>query len=377
MTERRNYMLQGIKVIDFTQYIPGPFATLRLAELGAEVVKIEAPEGELARNTDTQQGREGLVFLAHNRQKKSVVLDLKKQEDVERAKQIINEADVLIESFRPGVMNRLGLGYEQVKKLNPKLVYCSITGYGNNGPLSHMGSHDLNYLSLSGVLSQWKSENGKPVHPTHTIADYIGGLTASERILAALIYRTNSAEGSYHCISITDAMTSLMGTHLLYEQMTGQRNGIPVLDGSTVSYSLYETKDHRYISLGCIEEKFWKNFCFAVEREDWLEGHYSKKVEQNPIYQEMKALFKSKTLKEWSDFGQQVDCCLAPVLEVNEIIHHPYFKHNRQIFDAEWGDIQVRMHGDIHGPTDTPPPKKGEHTEMELKSLGMVDKLDG
>lgn len=202
-------MLDGIRIVDFTNYIPGPFATLRLAELGAEVIKIEAPEGDPARNTGN-----GYVFKAHNRGKKSLVINLKQPEGKMLTLDLLARADVVVESFRPGVMEKLGLGYKAVKKINRGIVYCSVTGYGKNGEMSKLGSHDLNYMSLSGALAQMKDSTGRPVHPSHTFSDYIGGMAASERILAALVARGKTGEGSYHCISLADSMASLMAYHV-------------------------------------------------------------------------------------------------------------------------------------------------------------------
>jgi alpha-methylacyl-CoA racemase len=364
-------MLEGIRIVDFSYYIPGPYASLRLAELGAEVIKVEPLTGDLARGINVGEGEFGIVFKAHNRQKKSVAFDLKNEDDKKNAIEIIKEADVIIEGFRPGVMNRLGLGYEEIKKVHPGIIYCSITGYGETGPLSQMGSHDINYLSLSGVLAQLKDEHGKPIHPTHTLADYFGGLAASERILAALLAKWKTGEGSYHCISVTDAMASTMANHVLYDQVNGNKHGVPVLSGSIVSYGLYETKDDRYVSLAALEEKFWQNFCVAVGREDWLLYHHSRAEDTNETFKEMKTLFKSKTMSEWGLFGLSVDCCLTPVLEVNEVREHPYFVHTKQINEPYWGERQVRMHPDLSNEEGTKPPSLGEHTNSIISSSVM------
>ena len=351
-------MLDGIKIIDFTNYIPGPFATLRLAELGAEVVKIEAPEGDPARNTGN-----GYVFNAHNRGKKSIVINLKEPEGKMLALDLLARADVVVESFRPGVMDKLGLGYEAGKKINPKIVYCSVTGYGIDGQMSKLGSHDLNYMSLSGALAQMKDNTGRPVHPTHTFSDYIGGMAASERILAALVARGKTGKGSYHCISIADSMASLMANHVLIEKETGYPNGVSVLNGTVIGYGVYETKDGRYVSLGALEPKFWNNFCVAVGRENWLSAHYSRPENSNPVFVELVDLFKSKSLSEWADFGMKVDCCLTPVLEAGELDQYPYWSEKKFVMQ----EGQIKMHADLPLQPGTPPPKKGEQTEEILQ----------
>ncbi|MDQ0413970.1 CaiB/BaiF CoA transferase family protein [Mesobacillus stamsii] len=351
-------MLKDIKIIDFTNYIPGPFATLRLAEFGAEVIKVEAPEGDPARNSG-----DGYVFNAHNRGKKSIVIDLKQQEGKSLALDLLAEADVVVESFRPGVMEKLGLGYEAVKKRNPGIIYCSVTGYGSDGEMSRLGSHDLNYMSLSGSLAQLKDSAGRPIHPTHTFSDYIGGLAASERILAALVARGRSGEGSNHCISIADSMASLMANHVLIEKETGYEHGVSVLNGTIISYGIYETKDGRYVSLGALEPKFWNNFCQAVGRPDWQLAHDSRPEESNPVFTELVQLFKSKSLSEWSEFGRKIDCCLTPVLETAELKDDPYWRERSFILP----EGQIKMHGDLTARKSTPPPEKGEQSEAIIK----------
>lgn len=360
-------MLNGIKIVDFTNYIPGPFATLRLAELGAEIIKVESPEGDPARNTGPGKEGTGLVFLAHNRRKKSIAINLKSEEGRRIALGLISKADALVESFRPGVMDKLGLGYSQVSAVNPRLVYCSITGYGDKGPMSSLGSHDLNYMAVSGILAQLKDESGRPVHPSNTFADYIGGMAASERILAGLVSRAATGNGSFHCLAIADVMASLMANHVLFEKEMGVRHGVALLNGEIVSYALYETTDGRFVSLGALEPKFWRNFCLAVGREDWLPAHFSKVNGTNPVYVEMMALFKSKTLFEWTEFSQNVDCCMAPVLETNELSENSYFKEKEIIYDPAWGGRQVKMHGGIEEKAGDPPPEKGAHSGAILK----------
>jgi alpha-methylacyl-CoA racemase len=356
-------MLNGLKIIDFTNYLPGPYATLRLAELGAEIIKVEPPEGDPARYTGLSKQGNGLVFLANNRQKKSIILNLKEKEGYDNALKLIANADVVLESFRPGVMEKLGLGYEAVQKVKTDIVYCSISGYGQKGLLSKLGNHDLNYMALSGVLAQFKDKGGKPVHPSITVADYLGGFAANERILAGLVSRALTGKGSYHSISITDQLVSLLGNHVMVEKETGAGNGINVLNGSIVSYALYETSDGRFMSIGALEPKFWTNFCRAQGREEWIQGHFSTTDESNPVFQELTALFKSITFYEWIAFSQKVDCCLAPVLEIGELNNNPYFREKELIFPSSWGDYQVKMHSDLEQESIAPPPKKNEHMD--------------
>ncbi|WP_096199867.1 CaiB/BaiF CoA transferase family protein [Bacillus sp. FJAT-45350] len=362
-------MLDGIRIVDFSFYLPGPYATLRLAEMGAEVIKVEPPEGDPARLIGEKKGDEGLVFLANNSNKKSITLNLKNSSDQEKARELIKTADVVIESFRPGVTKRLGIDYERAKQVQPEIIYCSISGYGQSGAMSSLGSHDLNYMSLSGALAQLKSQSGEPVHPTNTFADLIGSLAANEAILSALLKRERTGTGEYIDLAITDVMASLMANHLMFEQEKGKSNGIPLLGGEIVSYKIYETKDNRYISLAALEKKFWENFCAEVGREDWLPHHFSPADNSNEIYQEMKELFSSRTMKEWTQFGLNVDCCLTPILETRDLAESDYFKERGRIFDTGWGSKQVVTQPHPTTYSRTRPPRKGEHTDEILATL--------
>jgi len=306
-------VLEGVTVIDFSHYLPGPFASLRLADLGAEVIKIEPKTGDMMRSL-----AEECVFYANNAGKKSIALDLKNAQDLQTAKQLIRKADVIIESFRPGVMRRLGLSYEDIRTINETVIYCSISGFGQQSEHSLLGSHDLNYMAITGVLAQLKDQEGRPVHPAITFADLIGSIHAVEQIIAALYHRERTGKGTYIDLSLVDGLLSLMMNHFVIEHDTGRKNGIDVLAGTIVSYHLYETKDGRYVSLAALEKKFWENFCHAVGKPEWIFFHYSPAKEDNPIFQEIKCLFATKTLQEWTELSQTVDCCLAPVLETDE-----------------------------------------------------------
>ncbi|RNA70484.1 CaiB/BaiF CoA transferase family protein [Alteribacter keqinensis] len=362
-------MLKGIRVIDFSFYLPGPYATLRLGDLGAEVIKVEPPEGDPARNTGEKKNGDGLVFLANNRNKKSITLDLKTEEGQTAALLLIEEADVVIESFRPGVTSRLGIDYERAKEVNPGIVYCSISGYGQAGTASNLGSHDLNYMAVSGSLSQMKDKGGSPVHPTNTFADLFGGVTANERILAALVKKERTGEGEYVDLSLADSMVSLMTNHVIYEQETGRETGISLLDGELVCYSLYETKDGRYAALAALEKKFWTNFCDGVNRPDWISSHWSTTEESNTVFKEIQSLFAGKTLQEWTLFGLEHDCCLTPVLEPSEINKTPYFQGKNLVWDNEDGTRQAATFPQHKSRISTRPPLKGEHTRELLSQM--------
>ena len=369
-------MLKGICIIDFSQYLPGPYTTLRLADLGAEVIKVESPSGDPARLPPEKDGGDRYVFRAQNRGKKSITLNLKERRDQRIAMDLIKQADVVIESFRPGVTKRLGISYEEVVKEKPDIVYCSLSGYGQEGEMSHLGSHDINYMAVSGVLSQLKDDNDRPIHPSTTIADLVGGVAASESIVAALLQKERTGKGAYLDIALADVMVTLMTNHVLIESGTGGQRGIERVHKQVVCYSLYETQDGRFISFGALEPKFWGNFCSAVGKEQWLSEQFSAPVETNPIYVEIKELFMSRTFEEWTIFSQQVDCCMAPVLETGEVAHYPYYK-TRKLVEERWGDNYVATrfnNGQSLLENSTFPPKHGEHTEDVLEKLAQYSK---
>ena len=356
-------MLEGIRIIDFSQYLPGPHATLRLAEMGAEVIKVESPYGDPARSP-IGPNEKGYLFKAQNRNKKSLILNLKDQEDVEAALQLIKKADIVIESFRPGVAERLGIDYKSAARVKSNIIYCSLTGYGQTGPLRNMGGHDINYMALSGVLAQMKDTNNRPILPSTTFADFIGGITASEAILAALVKRGQTGEGSFLDISLTDSLLSVMSNHIPIEHATGDQYGVAVLRNKVVCYSIYETKDGRYVSIGALEPKFWQNFCRAVSKEHLSKEQFSPVVDANPFYEEMKGIFRGKTLAEWTRFGLEVDCCLAPILEAGELANHPYHKEKERFFQMDnvrYIAATSLTEGDMAGGSV---PDFGEHSEL-------------
>ena len=311
--------LTGIRVLDVTYYVPGPYAGMRLARMGAEVIKIEPPAGDPARYMGG-----GLVHQANNAAKTIIAIDLKSEEGLQEMLALVETADVLLETFRPGVMEKLGLGYETLKRIKPDLVYCSLSGYGQAGPLALLGSHDLNYMALSGALEQMSDANGRPVHPTNTFVDYTGGLLASEQIIAALMRKFRTGEGAHLDIALSEVMAEFQGNHDIYHSLCVSESGIPEIGGSRISYAIYETKDRRYVTLGALEEKFWLNFCGFADRPDWR--GWSAKAPGSPEHQQIAAFFKERTWQYWYEASLAVDCCLAPVLKAHERFDHPQFK---------------------------------------------------
>lgn len=310
--------LNGIRVLDVTYYLPGPYAGMRLADMGAEVIKIEPPGGDPARYMSG-----GLVHRANNVGKTIVTIDLKSPEGHEKMLELVKTADALIETFRPGVMKKLGLDYESIKKVKPDLVYCSLSGYGQSGPLATLGSHDLNYMALSGGLDQLTGDAGQPVHPKNTFADFIGGLVAAENITAALLRKFRTGEGGYLDLPLAGVMAQFLTNHDAYYEAGISENGIPETAGNRISYAIYETKDSRYVALGALEDKFWKNFCVYAEKPHWQS--WGAEPLGSPEHAEVEGFFKTKTWSEWYELSMQLDCCLAPVLKAHERHQHPFF----------------------------------------------------
>lgn len=311
--------LAGIRVLDVTYYVPGPFTGKRLAELGAEVIKVEPPSGDPSRGMGG-----GIVHRAHNAGKQIIQLDLKSEEGKQEMLEWVRSADVVVETFRPGVMKKLGLDYETAKQLKPDIVYCSLSGYGQTGRLANLGSHDLNYLALSGALDQLRDDNGRPIHPTNTLADYTGGLLASEQILAALIRKFRTGQGIYLDIALAAVMAEFLPNHDAYRAAGLSDHGVPEIGGGRISYAIYETKDGRYVTLGALEDKFWRNFCALAGRPDW--ESWSGVAPDTPQHAEVCAFFKTKSWQQWYELSLNHDCCLAPVLSADERHDHPFFQ---------------------------------------------------
>lgn len=312
-------LLTGIKVLDVTYYLPGPNAAMRLAKMGATVIKVEPPEGDPAK---TLGG--GIVHEANNIGKEIVTIDLKTSVGQQMMMELIKTADVLLESFRPGVMERLGFSYEVVKKYKPDIVYCSMTGYGRWSLLAKFGSHDINYMALSGILSQFINEKRVPIPPQNTIADYVGALNVTEGILAALVHKFKTGEGSFVDIAIADAVLSFQETHLVYLDKGISERGIPEIDGTRIAYGLYRTKDHRHVVLGALEPKFWDNFCTFADRPEWKQIAFKQRGTAE--HAEVSTFFGKYTWDEWLDISLSTDFCVTPVMNISELSKHPYWQ---------------------------------------------------
>ncbi len=374
--------LEGIRVLDLSRYLPGPFATQMLADFGAEVIKVEDPKGgDLGRMLPPLIGGESARFFTVNRNKKSITLDLKKPQGQEVFKRLALNSDVVVDQFRPGVMDRMGLGYEQLKTINPGIIYCTITGYGLDGPLRDVAGHDLNYLSLAGITGVNGVYNSQPAICGTQIADIAGGTLHSViGILLALAARQKSGQGQLCDVSMLDASVSLMAYAL------GEWSGLdtlPVsgdglLSGGYGFYQVYATKDGKYVSLGAVEEKFYAEFCRKIGRPDLIEKQFEKEP-QRQIIAEISEIIAQRTRDEWVDFFADSDICFTPVLGLDEVCQHPQVKAREMIVELENVNNTgktVRMTGIPIKLSETPGqlslkfPILGEHNDEVLMAVG-------
>lgn len=375
--------LQSIRVLDLTRLLPGPYCTMLLADFGAEVIKVEDPKmGDYARNYEPKLDENSALFHSLNRNKKSVCLNLKSQEGKDNLLKMVEKADVIIESFRPGVMERLGIDYEKLKVINPGLIYCAITGYGQTGPYVNYPGHDLNYISYAGLLHLMGDKDGKPVVPTTQIADIGGGgLPATVGILLALLERGKSGKGQFIDISMMDGVISWLQTLLpdyLSNQVSPKRGEQP-LDGGLAGYEVYETKDARWLSVGALEPKFWKAFCSGIGRDDFIPLLEAPLHEQHWLKYEIQLIIHQKTLSEWLEIFSGTESCVSPVLTFEEMTQDPQVIARDMIQTVDYETLkQVKQIGipiklsETPGEIRTQAPKLGEHTEEVLKEIGAL-----
>lgn len=315
--------LDGLKILDFTTLLPGPYATMTLADLGAEVLKVSM-EGKPDLVLDNKFHQEWL-----GRNKKTIFLNLKEEKSQQIVKDLIMDYDILIEQNRPGTMEKLGLDYETLSKINPRLIYCSLTGYGQTGPLKDRAGHDINYISLSGTMSHSGKSKTGPVLTDIQIADLaVGSMNSVVSILAAVQYRNRTNEGQFLDVSMLDGMipfNSLSGNEYLYTEKEPKREG-EWLNGGGI-YDFYETSDNKYLSVGSLEPKFWNNFCNAINHPGMLQNASETK-------EIIKKELKSKTQKEWIDIFSKTDACVEPVLSVKEALASPQIQAREMIVDV-------------------------------------------
>jgi crotonobetainyl-CoA:carnitine CoA-transferase CaiB-like acyl-CoA transferase len=376
--------LEDVRVLDLSRLLPGGFCSLLLADFGAEVLKVEdTGMGDYIRWSPpyyegAEDSAKSAPFLSLNRGKRSIRLDLKQELGKQVLLRLVCDYDVLLESFRPGVMERLGVGYEALREQNPRLVYCAISGYGQDGPYTGRSGHDMNYLGLNGLLGLTGEPDGPPVQPAGQIADLGGGaVMAAFGIMAALRERERSGEGQLVDVSMFDgslAWLALVAAQYLADGEPPRRGGLP-LAGGLVCYRPYACKDG-WVTLGALEPKFWQAWCRGVGREDLVEKQFE--APGSDAHAEVERIFLERTRDEWSTFASEHDCCLEPVLDLDEALDSELVRAREMVveLDQPGAPAPVRLLGvpvklsRTPGAPAGPGPALGEHTEEVLRSLG-------
>lgn len=374
--------LEGVRVLDLSRLLPGPYATLVLADLGADVVKVEDPSGggDWIRWMPPLVAEASGAYHALNRNKRSIALDVRKREGAAALLRLARGADVVVESFRPGVMDRLGLGWAALRAANPRVVLCSISGYGQDGPYRHRAGHDLDYCAIAGALAV-NGPAARPVPLGVQIADVAGGSwPAVAGILAALVRRGVTGEGAHVDVSMTEGALAM----LALQQGIADARGAPLarggelLNGGAGCYDVYRTRDGRFVAFAALEPKFFAGFCGAVGRPDLVDRQLDDGG-RGPRA-ELEAIFASRTRDEWAVFAAEHDVCLAPVLEGDEPRHDPQLRARGAFveIDTPWEGRAVRSLASpvrIAGaePPRRPAPRLGEDADAVLREGGFTD----
>ncbi|MCQ8185384.1 CaiB/BaiF CoA transferase family protein [Parvularcula maris] len=374
-------LLQGIRVLDLTRLLPGPLCTLYMADQGAEVIKVEDEgAGDYARSEMAMGVSMSHLFHLLNRQKKSVTLDLREPEGRAALLRLVEAADVLVESFRPGVMDRLGLGSAVLREAKPDLIVCSMTAYGQTGPYRSQPAHDNNMLALTGIADQLpRAAGGEIGSPNFQIADIAGGsLTALSSIAMALFRRERTGEGATLDISLAEAALAAAVMPLATMQLRGGETPPPggdMLTGLLPCYRYYETKDGRQIAMGALEGKFWRAFCEAAGRQDLADKGRDMTRGEGSTHHQTELLFRSRTFDEWRALLEGLEACVTPVLTLSEALNDPHLEERRVFYDVhdhEDGAIRhvaspIVVDGKRARPGQ-PAPRQGEHNEEILGS---------
>ncbi|HWC32786.1 MAG TPA: CaiB/BaiF CoA-transferase family protein [Actinomycetota bacterium] len=369
--------LEGTVVLDLTRLLPGNYATLLLADLGADVVKVEEPgRGDYIRWMPPMVDGDGAIHRALNRNKRSLTLNLKDPEGVRLLRRLAEGADALVESFRPGVLDRLGAGYEALAEANERLVYCAITGFGQDGPYRDRVGHDINYIGYAGLLDATGTPDGPPVLPSVQVGDFGGGMAAALGLAAAVADARRSGRGRFVDVSMLDVVTSWLGVLSSWYLAMGTpppRGGMP-LTGGMAWYRVYRTRDGRHLAVGAIEERFWRALCDELGVPDLADEQYAPRERQEEIAARLGAIFASMDRDEWVRRLAPLEACVGPVNDVGEAMEDPQIVHRGTV---------ARVNGVPVGPgpaikvSATDPkepaaaPALGEHTGEILRSLGL------
>ena len=377
--------LQGIKVVDLSRMAPGPFCTMVLGDLGADVIRVEEPGGgrmarERSAGADEDVAKRNAAFNALNRNKRSIALNLKDEAARKVLRELVGDADVFVEGFRPGVVSRLGCDYETLSGINPRLVYCSLSGYGQNGPYSGLVGHDINYISVGGALGIIGQPGGPPVIPYNIIADFAGGgLHAATAILAAIIARGHTGRGQYVDVAMSDGVAYMLASMMsaYFSDGVVPSPGAMTLNGAAPYYNVYECRDGRYLSVGCIEPWFWAALCHALGRDDLISIQFDESRAEY-IKGELRDIFITRDRDDWWETLSGIDnIAVAKVSTLQEVASDPQNLHREMVVEA--GEVigqPVRQVGIGPKLSDTPGSVRftgattGQHTDEVLAELG-------
>ena len=380
-------VLDGIKILELARVPPAEMPGMMFADMGADVLKIETPDPQRDTSLEAQR-REAFAFV--NRNKQSLSLNLKAPEGQAIFRKLAAGADVIIEGFRPGVMARLGADYETIRALNPRLVYCSLSGFGQDGPYRDYPAHDMNYLSLAGVLGLIGEADRKPAIPLNLVADYAGAsLHGALGIMLALFARERTGRGQHVDVSYLDTTISLLAAtpnmRFFFSDGAAPRRGQGFLGGSYPYYAIYETRDGKLLTIGCTEPWLWENFCRAIDRPDF--AGFARKpdqfvraanAEEEAARREIEAIIRTRDRDEWYDMLVKADVCVGKVYDVEEMVTDPQVLHRRMIVDVQHPRHgAVRQVGIAIKLSETPgtiraaAPAPGEDTDDVLKGLGV------
>jgi alpha-methylacyl-CoA racemase len=374
--------LHGVRVLDLTRYIPGPYCTMLLGDLGADVIKVEEPPvGDATRALPPAVGDDSASHAALNRNKRSVLLDLRRPEGMQAVRRLAAKADVLVEAFRPGVLERRGLGYVSLSQENPRLVFCSVTGYGLDGPLAPRAGHDINYSARAGFLGSTLAADGTPVLPLAQVGDMAGGFLATLGVLAALQARERTGRGQVVDVSMLQGLLgflTLPATRLLA--------GAPRVDelaGAQACYAVYRCRDGKQLSVGALEPKFWTALCEALSRPDLATRQWDRGARGAAVQAELAGIFASEDREHWVALLAGREVCVEPVLGLGEALARPEIA--RFLMDQPaGGGATLRTLASPVRLSETPasvrraPPGLGEHTDEVLSEAGFsADEIEG
>ena len=376
--------LAGLRVLDLTRLLPGPVCTLYLSDLGADVVKIEdTGAGDYARSLGNRPGTVSAFYRAVNRNKRSAAIDLKNPRGRDAFLALAKKADVIVESFRPGVVSNLSVDYATIAKINPRIVYASISGYGQTGPRAQVAGHDINYLGYAGVLDQTGMRNGPPALCNLQIADLLGGAAcAAIGILAALVGAQRTGRGRYVDVAMADASLAhnIFALHALAQWGRTLPRGEDLLTGGVPCYGVYGTQDGRWLAVGALEDKFWQALCAAIQRPDLAPLAFALGEEGTRVRGELEVVFNAAPLAHWIERFADVDCCVTPVRTLDEALTDPQFVARGMIVERPDGSRQYAPPFKLSGNdfvVTRDAPAQGQHTAEVMRETGYDDDAIG